>query len=238
MQLEELQQQWQRLEQKLDLSLALETELVRQVVIQPARQRVNRLALWPAIDLVCCIGVLLFGVAFLRDHWRDWRLVAPASVVLISASALWASCMCQLQLVAELDWSGPVAEIQRSLERLRVAKIRQFKWIILLSPLVGLCGLLVGLHWLFEWLTADRVNVLDKLEPKWIVANYAFGVLFVPVGYFIAWVLAQKCHRHRWWQAVLDDISGNSLNDAASHFERWESVLHEAARHNDSDEQT
>jgi len=52
-------------------------------------------------------------------------------------SALLAASIRQLERVAKLDWCGPVAEIQSSLERLRVVKIRQFKWIMLLSPLVG-----------------------------------------------------------------------------------------------------
>ncbi len=233
MQLEELQQQWRRLDQKLDQSLALETELLRQVVMQPARRRVNRLAIWPAIDLVFCVGCLLLSAAFLSGHWRDWHLVVPASAVMISVIALMADNIRQLERVARLDWCGPVAEIQSSLERLRVAKIRQFKWIILLSPLVGFCGLMVGLHWLFGWLSNDRVNILDKLDPWWIVANYAFGVLFVPSGYLVARFLAERCHSHRWWQRVLDDISGNSLKAAALDVGRWASLQHEASSDSD-----
>ena len=129
----------------------------------------------------------------------------------------------------------PVAEIQSSLARLRVAKIRQFKWIILLSPLVGFCGLMVGLYWFFGRLSDDRVNILDQLDPWWIVANYAFGVLFVPMGYFSARVLAERCHRHRWWQAVLDGISGNSLKAAALDVERWASLQQEASNHGDGE---
>jgi hypothetical protein len=234
MQLEELQQQWQRLDQKLDQSLALQTELVRRVVMQPARRRVNRLAIWPAmIDLVFCVGLLLLGAAFLSDHWRDWHLVAPASVVMIGAMALLVSSIRLLARGAELDWCGPVAEIQSSLERLRVAKIRQFKWIMLLAPLVGFCGLMVGLHWGLEWLSDDRVNDLDKLDSWWIVANYAFGVLFVPLGYLVARVLAKRCHGHRWWQAVLDGIAGNSLKAATLDFDRWASLQQEASSHSD-----
>jgi hypothetical protein len=78
---------------------------------------------------------------------------------------------------------------------------------------------------------AARVNILDKLNP-WIVANYAFGVLFVPLGYLVARVLAERCHRHRWWQAVLD-ISGRSLKVAALDVERWASLQQEASSHSD-----
>lgn len=229
MQLEELQQQWRRLDQKLDRSLALETELVRRVVMQPARRRVNRLAFWPAVDVAFCVGVLLLGGAFVSGHWRNWDLMMPTSTVMIGVIALLASSIHQLERMAALDWSGPVAEIQRSLERLRGAKIRQFKWIILLSPLVGFCAFVVGLHWLFEWLTGDRVNILDKIDPWWIVANYAFGALCVPLGYYLARVLAERCHHYRWWQAVLDDISGKSLKAAALDVERWASLQQEAS---------
>lgn len=221
MQLEELQQQWRRLEQKLDQTLALEAELVRRVVMQPARRRVNRLAIWPAIDAAFCIVALLVGASFMSDHWRDWHVAAPAVAVIIGLIALLVSSIRQLQRVEALDWSGPVAEIQGSLEKLRVARIRQFKWIILLSPLMGFCALMVGLHWLFEWLTHDRVNLLEKINLWWIVGNYAFGVLFVPLGWLIAGVLEKKCHGHRWWQAVLDDISGSNLKAAAQDVEHW-----------------
>lgn len=227
MQLEELQQQWQRLDQKLDRSLALETELVRQVVMQPARRRVKRLAFWPAIDLVCCAGGLLLAATFLRGHWREWQLVLPTGTVVISVIALMIDSLRQLARVAELDWGGPVAEIQRSLEELRVAKIRQFKWIMLLSPLVGFCGLLVGVHWLCESFSEGRVSILDKFDPWWIVANYAFGVLFVPLGYYVARVLAEKYRGHRRWQSVIDDISGKSLRAATQDLERWAGMLKE-----------
>lgn len=242
MQLEELQQQWQRLDQKLDQSLALQTELVRRVVMQPARRRVNRLALWPAlIDVAFSVCVLLLVGACLGDLWGDWRGVAPASVVMIGAIALLIISIRQLQHVAKLDWCGPVAEIQSSLERLRIAQIRKFKWIMLLAPLVGFCGLMVGLHWVFERFAFSKVGageltdgrikeILDTLTP-WIVGNYVFGVLFVPLGYLVARVLAKRCHGHRWWQAVLDGIAGNSLKAATRDFDRWASLQQETSSH-------
>ncbi len=99
---------------------------------------------------------------------------------------------------------GPVAELQTALERLRTTKIWQFKWIILFSPFVGFFALMVGLHWLFEWLSDDRVHILDKLDPRWIVANYVFGLLFVPLGYFFA-VVSQS--------GVVVSDAANALDD-------------------------
>lgn len=224
MQLEQLQQQWQRLDQKLDQSLVIQNELVRQVIMQPTRRRLHRLAIWPVIDLVFCVVVVLLAGSFLGSHWPDVRLMMPAGVVMIGAIALMISSIRQLNGVAELDWCGPVAAIQSSLEQLRVMKIQQFKWVILLSPLVGFCGFLVGLQWILGWLSEGRVHLHDKLDPRWIVANYVFGLVFVPLGFLVARVLAQKCHQHPWWQAVLNDVAGNSLKAATRDVERWSNL--------------
>ena len=227
MQLEDLQRQWRQLDHKLDRSIALQTELVRQALIPPARRRVNRLAIWPAIDLVVCVGVLLLGGTFLADRWRDSRLLLPAGTVMACALALLIDSMWQLQRVAEIDWAGPVADIQCSLDKLRVAKIRQFKWILLLSPLLWFCGLMVGICWLLDWASGSQVNLLDKFDPRWIAGNYLFGVLFVPAGHFVAGLLASLCRRHSWWQGFLDGIAGNSLKAATRDVEHWGSLLRE-----------
>ena len=224
MQFEELERQWLRLEGKLDQLLALETEIARQTLMRPARRGIHRSAVWPAIDLGFALVILAFVAAFLSGHWRDWRLAAPAIVVAIGAWGLSISSIRQLQLALKLDWCGPVAEIQGSLARLRAAKIQQFKWIILFAPLMGFCGLLVVLERMSELLSSEKINLLGKLDSTWVVANLVFGVLFVPLGYWAANILAMRSPRGSWRQAWLDDISGRSLEAAARDVERWASL--------------
>ncbi|MFT3881993.1 MAG: hypothetical protein QM703_20350 [Gemmatales bacterium] len=224
MQLEQLQQQWQRLDQKLDLSLAMQNELVKQIVMQPVQRRMNRLAVWPAIDAAFSLGVVLLSGTFLGSNWHETRLMIPAVVVMAGALALLISSVVQLNRISSLDWTSPVAEIQKSLELLRTIRIQQFSWVILLSPLVGFSALIVGLHGLLFWLSEGRVHILDKLDPWWVIGNYLFGLLFVPLGYYLARVLARKCRHQSWWQAVLDGISGKSLKQAALEVQRWASL--------------
>ncbi len=223
MQLEELQRQWQRLDEKLDQTLKLESELVRQTVVQPTRRRVNRLSVWPAIDIAFCLGILLLAGSFVGDHWNVWALVGPAAVVMVAAIMLLIDGICQLVRVSEVDWCGTVVDIQSSLTRLRIAKIFQFKWIILLSPLVGFCGLIVGLQWLLDRLPEPHF-ILDKLDPWWVAGNYVFGVLFIPCGYVVVRFLAKRFSGRGWWQRVLDDISGTSIKRARQELARWASL--------------
>lgn len=228
MHLEELHRQWQRLDEKLERTVKTNGELLRLAVVQPARRRVNRLAFWPALDTAFCVAVLLFAGSFLEKHWGTWSLVSPAGVVMIAAILLSIDSIRQLHRVSEIDWCGAVVDIQSSLSRLRMAEIRQFKWVILLSPLVGCCGLIVGLQWLLDRLPEPHF-ILDMLNPWWVTANYAFGVLFIPFGHAVVRFLAKRFQSRDWWQRALADISGSSMKKTREELERWASLDCEAS---------
>lgn len=221
MHLEELQQQWQRLEERLDRSLALESELVRQVVLQPARRRLNRLAIWPVIDLLFCVVGLIGVGGFLGDHFSDWRQSLPALVVQGGLVALLVASVWQLQRISELDWTGPVSELQGRLDRLRVTRIRQFQWVALLSPLMGFCGLLVGVQWLMERATGRPAGIVPLLDAGWVIANLVLGILWIPVGYLAARYLAGRFRGHSWWTRLLDGVAGETLKGAQADVNRW-----------------
>lgn len=227
MQFDDLERQWRQIDQKLDRSLALETQLLREIMASPARRRVQRQAIWPAINVAFCVGVLGFCGNFLHSHQDDWRLASLASIVVGGALALLVASIRQLIAVAELDWCGPVAAIQASLDRLRLMAIQQFKWVILLSPLMGFSALMVGLAWLVNWGADDRVDILAKMNGAWVVTNLVFGVLFVPFGYLAAHWLASQCSGRPWWRETMNAISGKSLHAAAKDIERWASLMRE-----------
>ena len=220
MQLEELQRQWQQLDEKLDQSLKLQSEQLRQTVVPPTQRRIQRMIVWPALDIVLCVAVLLVTGSFLSRHGMAWSLAMPASTILIAAIALLISSIRQLGLITEIDWSRPVVEIQCALARLSVAKVVQFKWIMLLSPLVGFSVLIVGLQWLLDW-SPEPLLVYDKLDPAWVIGNYVFGVLFVLIGYFVARYLSRRFQGRGWWRQMLDGLSDTSIQKARQELDRW-----------------
>jgi hypothetical protein len=93
----------------------------------------------------------------------------------------------------------------------------------LLSPLVGFSGLIVVLQWLFDRLPEPHF-ILDKVPLSWVVANYAFGVLFIPFGYIAFRTVAKRLRTRGWFQRVLDDISGTSIKRVEQELARWVSV--------------
>ena len=220
MQLEELRQQWQRVEEKIDRTLAIEDELVRQVVLSTTRGRINRGAIWPVLDVAFGLAVVLFSGSFLGDHHNTWSLAAPAGIVLVAATVYLVDSVYRLVQMARINWSETIVEIQTSLAQIRVGRLRQFKWVILFSPLVGFSALIVVVQWLLDRLPEQHF-ILNEVDPVWVAANFIFGVLFVPLGYLAIRFLAKRYRTRGWFQDFLDDLSGTSVRRAEQEVERW-----------------
>jgi hypothetical protein len=220
MQFEDLQSRWQQLDQKLDRTFKLESELLRLTVTNAVRRRIHTLAFWPAFDVVLSLGLMMATGFFLEAHWENGALLATATVLMVAAVLLLFDSVRQLELTARIDWDAPVAKIQSALSQLRIQKIRQFKWIILLAPLVGFCAFIVGLQWLLDQLHAQEL-ILDKLNPAWVAANYAFGLLFILFGHLVIRIIAKRFGNRGWWQNALDAVAGTSMTTARGELERW-----------------
>lgn len=221
MQLNELEYLWKRLDEKVDKAIALESELLRRVVLEPAHRRINRMAIWPAVDVVIGLTGMIFCASSVGGYWLDSRVLIPAGLLFSCFFALLINSIFQLAKISELDWSGPVAGIQYALTQLRAAKVREFKWIMLLSPLWGFCGLIVFAQWLSVRVSGDPLKIISKFEPRWIAGNLLFGVIFALVGGVFIYFLSQAWGHRPWWQSMLDDISGKTLSTARKDVELW-----------------
>jgi hypothetical protein len=215
MELDQLQERWRQLDQKLDQTLATNSAVLRQIGLQETRRRINRLAVRPMIDLAFGVGVLVVAGSFLGDHWPEPTLVLPALGLMVASVLFVIDNIRQLASASRVAWDGPIADIQLAVSRLRHARIRQFKWIILLSPLLWLCIMAVGGMLIFG------VNVMKTFDALWVVANIAFGLLFVPAGAVIARALGRRWQHYPFWRNLLDDISGRSLAGAQQELRRW-----------------
>jgi hypothetical protein len=220
MSIDDLQRTWRELDGKLERALTFDQEFLRLTVIQSARPRLSRMTLWPALDIAFCLAVLLASGSVLGNHGGRGSLILPAVIVMAGAIALLASSVHQLQRILEVDWSGRVATIQSSLARIHLAKVQQFKWVLLCSPLVGFCGLIVGLQWLLDR-AAPPSLILNRLDARWVVANYAFGVLFIPLGRILASRLEQRFQGRAWWRQAIDSLSGRDIRRVRDEVDRW-----------------
>jgi hypothetical protein len=223
MELEQLQSQWQLLDQKVDQALSIQKTLLRQTHLQSARRHLHLLAFWPVVDLAFAVVVVVASGSCLGDHWSTPAVALPSATLLIAAIAFAIGNICQLVNVGGIIWDGPIGSIQVAMSRLRRARIRQFKWAVLSGPLVWFCAMCVGIQALLG------VNLIESFDRAWVIANIVFGVLFIPCGGAVARILASHCNQSSWWKGALDGISGRSLAAAQRDLDQWTAFAQESS---------
>lgn len=220
MQIEDLQKQWQQLDDKLDRSLRINTEVLRQTVVGSTRGRLTRWMMWPSIDIVAGMFVAIFTIAFATDHWAAWELMLPVLVLLAGAISLCISSVRQIGMISEMDWAGPVVSLQQTLASLRVVQIKQIYWILLTSPIVGFCGLMVFLQWLLDFSPEPQI-IIEKLNGNWLWGNLVFGILFVALGYLATRLFSRRFCNRSWWKRLEDSLAGTTVLRARDELDQW-----------------
>jgi hypothetical protein len=218
MELQTLEERWLQLDKKIEENSSLLTALVKSTQERRADRLHRRLAFWPILDLAFGIVVLLIVGSFLGDHRLEASLSLPALAIMPAVIFLAIDNIRLLVLLADLSWDGPIASSQVMLSRFRQARIRQFKWIILLSPLLWICLSIVFAKKYFD------INIIESTDPWWVASNLAFGVFFIPGGIWIARSLSNRWRGTKFWQSVLDSISGRGVVAAQRELQNWAEI--------------
>jgi hypothetical protein len=125
-----------------------------------------------------------------------------AGIALCGASA-W-----QLVLASAVDDDGPVTDVQRRLEALRIARVRTTQWCLLLGPVLWAPCL--------DLVLRRVIGVAVSDVPGWayLLTNLAFGVAFALGAYGIARRLAPRYGSTSFMRRLVRDFAGANLTAA------------------------
>jgi hypothetical protein len=114
----------------------------------------------------------------------------------------------QLLTASKINYDGPIAGVQEQLGRLRILRLKTFRWLFLTGQIVWWMPFLItSLQMVFG------VDAYRYLTPGFIVANMLAGAAFIPL-------LLQGFKRFRfaakasWYERLADVIAGRSLAEA------------------------
>jgi hypothetical protein len=205
---EEMEAAWKTQSAKLDqVTLLLVDQLRRENVAQvktPLRSLI--VSLWFEIALSAA-GMLLMG-NFLAEHITQARFVWPAALMDVWFGATLIATIRQLLTASKINYDGPIAGVQEQLGRLRILRLKTFRWLFLTGQIVWWMPFLItSLQMVFG------VDAYRYLTPGFIVANMLAGAAFIPL-------LLQGFKRFRfaakasWYERLADVIAGRSLAEA------------------------
>ena len=206
MELDELRQKWLEHDRKLEISIRLNRQLLRDTYTRRARFALWRLGAILAAGSVILLGVIICLGAFIHANWGMPEFVWPALVLDVFAIATLACLNLQIALALQVDYDQPVAVIQKQLERLRKIRIRYIQGVCLGTTLTWAPIFMVVMK------VAFGVDVWRTFDRTWIVTNALFGLALIPVGIWFARKFGGRLDRK-----FLNDLAGYNLN-AASRF--------------------
>jgi serine/threonine-protein kinase len=211
MELDELKEKWEEHDRKLDLSLRLNRRLLRDSYTVRARFALWRLAGMLALGSIVILAVIVALGRFIAVNWSAPRFVVPAMVLDMMAIAALAVFIAQMGLALTMDYSQPIAQIQKRLETVRKLRIRYVQAIFLTSTLTWAPIFIVVMK------AALGVDVYRAFDTTWLVANVAIGLAILAIGLWLARKFGSRLASTAFGRQFLRDLAGYNLN-AASRF--------------------
>jgi len=206
MELDELRERWAEHDRKLDLSIRLNQQLMRETYTRRAKWALRRLAAMQALGSIFMLVVIVFLGAFTAKNWAMPRFTIPAILLDIAAIATLAALNAQIGMALSIDYTQPIAAIQKRLETLRKFRIRYTQAICVASFLLWAPTFIVFMK---TFLGAD---VYRLAGTSWIVINVAIGLAVLALGIWLTKIFGSRMN-----QQFLRDLAGYNLN-AASRF--------------------
>jgi hypothetical protein len=211
MELDELKEKWEEYDRKLEVNLRLNRRLLRDSYTARARFALWRLAGMLALGAMVILPIIIALGGFIAVNWRAPRFVIPAMVLDLMAVAALATLVAQIGLALSIDYSQPIAQIQKRLETLRKLRIRYVQ---------GIC-LTMTLTWAPVFIIVMKVflgvDVYRTFGVTWLIANVAFGLLLLAIGLWLARHFGARWSNTAAGKRFLRDLAGYNLN-AASRF--------------------
>jgi hypothetical protein len=180
MELDELKEKWTEHDRKLDQSIRLNRQLMRDAYTRRAKFALWRLAALLALGSIGLLAVIVSLGAFAAKNWAMPRFTILAILLDLAAIAALAALNAQIGMALNIDYTQPIAAIQKRLETLRLFRIRYLQAILVSAALLWMPLFIVAMK---GFLGAD---VYRLFPTAWILANVAFGLAVLVLGIWLS----------------------------------------------------
>lgn len=211
MQLDDLKQAWAAHGALLERSLAIDERLLREVLLRKVRFALAPYVLGRALEVTLCLAALFIVMPVLAAHVAEPRYFVVGGALAVFTVGIAALSAYLLVNVLQLDFGGPVTEIQRALERIGLAEYRATKWAVLGGVVVWLPAALV----LFEAVTG--LAPLARVDLAFLAGNLVVGLAVLALGLALSRRYVEHPALGPRARRLVEALSGRALRSAAGH---------------------
>jgi predicted permease len=195
--LDEYKAKWAEHDKKLDEILLLNRRMLETAKLNKSRSALRRMKLFAGLETAGWLAIVMWLGSFIYSHWGAWRMVAMGVACDLYAISMMAGTIRVVAEAQQVDYDGPVAAIQKQLEKLRMVRIRLTQW-----------GVLAGV---VMWAPFAVVVVNTLFSAAWLAANVLFGMALALLLYQLSKRCNGRLQRAPFIQRMMRDIGGHSL---------------------------
>ena len=166
MELQELKDLWQQQDDKLERQLKLNVHLLKKMELKNTRSALRTETIDPVLSLVFGLLTLIPLAIFTFNHIRQLQYAGPAFGLGLYALLLIIDSISRLSIINQIDYDGPIIQIQRQVEKLSIHNLRY--------------TLPLNCCWIILWLLATIVALkafanfdFYSLHHSWVAWNLA-----------------------------------------------------------------
>jgi len=221
MQFDDLKEAWAAHGNKLERSLAIDTRLLREMLLRKVRFTMAPYVLWRGLEVAFGIAALVVAMSVLTDHIREPLYVVVAGALAVFTAGITALWTYLFVKSIKFDFDEPVTAMQRELEHITIVEHRAFKWALLGGVVAWLPAALV----LFEAVTG--VDALARIDLAWLIANLAFGLTVFVLGQAMSRKYVERPDLGPRTRRLVEALSGRALRVSAEHLAELARFEHE-----------
>ena len=221
MQFDDLKEAWAAHGNKLERSLAIDTRLLREMLLRKVRFAMAPYVLWRGLEVALGIAALVGVMSVLTDHIREPLYVVVGGALAVFTAGITALSTYLLVKSIKFDFDGPVTAMQRELEHIRIVEYRALKWAVLGGVVAWLPAALV----LFEAVTG--VDALARIDLAWLIANLTFGLAVLALGQAMSRKYVERPDLGPRTRRLVEALSGHALRVSAEHLAELATFEHE-----------
>ncbi|MBI5759885.1 MAG: hypothetical protein HZA46_15305 [Planctomycetales bacterium] len=211
MELDDLKQAWAAHGVVLERSLAINERLIRETLLRKVRFALVQCQVVRTLEVALGIAMIVAAMAVLTNHFADPRYLVVAGGLAVLAGYVTGLCAYSLQQTARIDYADPVTMLQKTVERIRLAEYRAFKWTLLLGIVAWLPMALI----LFEALTG--FDALARVGLEWLAANVLFGFVCLGIGQALSRRYVERTDLNPLAHRLVESLSGRAVRSATQH---------------------
>ena len=207
MELEELKNMWSEYDRKLDKSLRLNMQLLRQINFDKAKFKIRTLFIIKLFEMVTLMAAAKWLTAFALQNIASPQFYIPAFMLDAMLAAIWIAVLLQISIVIQLELqrnTGAIAPLQKKVERLKSIIVSYLKYALFLIPLYPLM-LIVGAK------AYLHMDIFELQHRTYLISNLIVALALLPASIWLFRELNKQVIGKRW---VKELLSGSGWNQA------------------------